>query len=419
MPRPGLATEATGIGPQKPPPSLSQGPTSHEPLISLLTQRNYTPEGRREHPILSWLGEHTKNLGQTLEPGANAAALLFAGPSGLAGGPSTALGRPATAAPMVAPEAPPRVGPPRPVLGTQPPPAQPLGTQPATGPAESPRGYFNLGRGKSSPSVEDVVNQATGVKPLQPNVPLREQLTTPSQPLYHGTGSSFKGFIGGEGRGTATGNPTGELGTFFTKLPGEANRYVTDFHGGTGKIIEADVPLKKPYEMSMSEFNSLTTPKDLTNPNWAELRAKSAALRENLKAQGYDGIVVGKGGRYEETVVFDPKNINVRNISEVDPIKAKYPDPNVRQMVRANGEKIYEAAKGDPATVKAIHDLTRVDLRQALVNAGEDMGQMTVSNSKFAGQGSITREDAFNRLLEKGLKPNDIVRLAKTVPAGK
>lgn len=102
----------------------------------------------------------------------------------------------------------------------------------------------------------------------------------------------------------------------------------------------------------------------------------------------------------------------------VDPIKAKYPDPAVRQMVRANGERIYEAAKGKPETVKAIHDLTRVDLRQALVNAGEDMGQQTVSNSKFAGEGSITREEAFNRLLDKGLKPEEILKLAKPKPEG-
>src|SRR5208282_155952 len=96
-----------------------------------------------------------------------------------------------------------------------------------------------------------------------------------------------------------------------------------------------------------------------------------------------------------------------------DPIKAKYPDPAVRQMVRANGEAIYEAAKGKPETVKAIHDLTRVELRQALINAGEDMGQTTVSNSKFAGEGSIPREEAFNRLLQRGLTPEKIVELAK------
>src|SRR5580658_650511 len=96
-----------------------------------------------------------------------------------------------------------------------------------------------------------------------------------------------------------------------------------------------------------------------------------------------------------------------------DPMKAKYPDPGVRQMVRANGERMYEAAKHDPMLVKQIHDLTRVDLRQALVNSGEDMGQTTVSNSKFAGEGSIPREEAFNRLLDKGLSPEKIIELGK------
>ena len=98
---------------------------------------------------------------------------------------------------------------------------------------------------------------------------------------------------------------------------------------------------------------------------------------------------------------------------QVDPIKVKYPDPAVRQMVRANGEGIYEAAKGNPNLVKSLHDLTRVELRQALINAGEDMGQTTVSNSKFAGEGSIPREEAFNRLLKRGLSPEKIVELAK------
>jgi hypothetical protein len=101
---------------------------------------------------------------------------------------------------------------------------------------------------------------------------------------------------------------------------------------------------------------------------------------------------------------------------EQDPLKVKYPDAAVRQMVRANGENIVQAVGGDKDTMKAVHDLTRVDLRQALVNSGEDMGQRTVSNSKFAGEGSITREDAFNRLLAKGHSPTDIVKLARQVP---
>jgi hypothetical protein len=98
---------------------------------------------------------------------------------------------------------------------------------------------------------------------------------------------------------------------------------------------------------------------------------------------------------------------------EQDPLKVKYPDPAQRQMVRANGERIVQAIGDDKETMDAVHGLTRVDLRQAAINHGIDMGQTTVSNSKFAGEGSITRENMFNRLLDEGLKPQDIVRLAK------
>lgn len=163
---------------------------------------------------------------------------------------------------------------------------QPVGAgEESTGKARSPRGYFNPGRPAETVNLNDLANRLSNVRPLEPDVPLREQLTS-----------------------------------------------------------------------------------------------KPAAAIEPAK---------------------------------IDPIKAKYPDSQVRQMVRANGERIYEAAKGDPALVKSIHDLTRVDLRQALINAGEDVGQTTVSNSKFAGEGSISREQAFNRLLDLGKSPKEIVDLAK------
>lgn len=118
----------------------------------------------------------------------------------------------------------------------------------------------------------------------------------------------------------------------------------------------------------------------------------------------------------KQGIVTPKPEISTPVSGETDPLKIKYPDPAQRQMVRANGEKIVQAIGADADTMKAVHDLTRVDLRQALVNSGEDMGQRTVSNSKFAGEGSITREDAFNKLLAKGHSPADIIRLAKQVP---
>lgn len=104
---------------------------------------------------------------------------------------------------------------------------------------------------------------------------------------------------------------------------------------------------------------------------------------------------------------------------EAAAFKAKYPDKPTRQMAMANGERIVDTIGNNPETMKAIHDMTRVDLRQALINAGEDMGQRTVTNSKFAGEGGIGRQDAFNRLLEKGYTPEQIVKMGKTEGIGR
>jgi hypothetical protein len=103
---------------------------------------------------------------------------------------------------------------------------------------------------------------------------------------------------------------------------------------------------------------------------------------------------------------------------EAAAFKAKYPDKPARQMAMANGEPIVDAVGNNPETMKAIHDMTRVDLRQALINAGEDMGQKTVTNSKFAGEGGVSRQDAFGRLLQKGYTPEQIVKLGKGATEG-
>ena len=170
------------------------------------------------------------------------------------------------------------------------------------------------------------------------------------------------------------------------------------------KPLESKVPLKQQITLSQ--------------PNSAEARPVGGSSAEDQFAKSF-------GPEYEHVraqAEWDTGNPEGNFAKpepakvETDPIKVKYPDPAVRQMVRANGENIVQAIGGDKDTMKAVHDLTRVDLRHALVNSGEDMGQTTVSNSKFAGEGSITREAAFNRLLEKGLKPSDIVRLVKKVP---
>jgi hypothetical protein len=142
----------------------------------------------------------------------------------------------------------------------------------------------------------------------------RATLSQAEQPtFFHGTDSKFTDFAQGRER-SATGNPTGVLGTYFTNLPEEAERYVKDFHGGKGKVVEANVNLKNPYEMSLREFQSLSLPWE---PDWKKATDKSRALREKLESEGHDGIVVGKGSKYQETIVFDPQNIKTKGVREI------------------------------------------------------------------------------------------------------
>ena len=94
-------------------------------------------------------------------------------------------------------------------------------------------------------------------------------------------------------------------------------------------------------------------------------------------------------------------------------LEQKYPDREVRQLVHANGEDIVQAAGNDRETLKAIHDLKNPDVRQALINSGEDMGQMSIGNRKAMGESQLSRQDAFKKLLAKGYSPKQIVDLAK------
>jgi hypothetical protein len=139
---------------------------------------------------------------------------------------------------------------------------------------------------------------------------LKKLIEAESNYFYHGTDSDFKNFQS-EKTKHATKNPTSVWGVFLTKLPEEAARYVKDFHNGKGKIIKVKVQLSNPYLMSIKEHDSFTTPQDLKNPKWEDLENKALAFKKGLQEKGHDGIIIGKGGRYEETVTFDPSKIKV------------------------------------------------------------------------------------------------------------
>jgi hypothetical protein len=124
---------------------------------------------------------------------------------------------------------------------------------------------------------------------------------------FHGTGDVVS--LDPARAGTSTGNPTAQWGTFFTPSRTEAERYVSDFHGGSGSVLAADVTLRRPYRMPFAEFDRFTN-LDLAAGNLDEqmqaLTRQAAEFKDELVREGYDGIVVGAQGksRPQEIVAF-------------------------------------------------------------------------------------------------------------------
>lgn len=108
-----------------------------------------------------------------------------------------------------------------------------------------------------------------------------------------------------------------------------------------------------------------------------------------------------------------PKTAEAPIRSEQARLEEKYSDKAIRQMVHANGEEMVDAIGNDADTMKAVHNLTNPDVRQAMINSGEDMGQMGINNRKLEGGGSMSRQAAFKKMLSKGLTPQQIVEFAR------
>jgi hypothetical protein len=95
-------------------------------------------------------------------------------------------------------------------------------------------------------------------------------------------------------------------------------------------------------------------------------------------------------------------------------LQEKYPDRETRQLVHANGEDMADALSNDRDTLKAIHDLKNPAVRQAAINAGENMvredGSPIMVNNRMLS-GDVSRQSMFKRLLDKGFTPKQIVEM--------
>lgn len=148
--------------------------------------------------------------------------------------------------------------------------------------------------------------------------------------VYHGTNADFTSFSA-EASSSKTGNPSAQLGFYFSTDHAEASRYARDWGTADGRVIPAMLSISNPYEMPYREFDDLAmavyrtgisglTPLDAQGRPTPEVRkrlakadtdARAAALarKAELIAAGYDGIVVNRGKATEEWIAFSPTQI--------------------------------------------------------------------------------------------------------------
>lgn len=96
----------------------------------------------------------------------------------------------------------------------------------------------------------------------------------------------------------------------------------------------------------------------------------------------------------------------------VDPLKEEFPNPKVRQLARVNGAEIVRASYDQPEVLEAVHSLTNVEIRQAAINAGIDLGTKHVGSRMNLGPEQVSRQDLIDQMIRQGVKPEDIPRLA-------
>jgi hypothetical protein len=298
------------------------------------------------------------------------------------------------------------------------------------------RGLRGPGREAAAADVVDELSAPAGDK--QAWEMTREEFESQPGTVFHGGRGEYEISTA---RGTATtGNPTGAFGAFFTPSRTEAERYVSDFHGGQGVVQAARLDLKNPYQMSFKEMD------DIIGVDWkklgfpegmVELRSRVARIKSALVAAGHDGIVVGVPGkmRPQEIVAFSDASIVQhrpaveRAIQTGRPVPAKvladYPDlaptrpPS--EAIAGKVDDLTESLRGHtaPGAKKILEeeaDLQRRALnvaRQAEVNPDD---YMNVEKFGVDDEGKDRiRAIARRVIVEEGRIPKETVTNEQTI----
>lgn len=261
--------------------------------------------------------------------------------------------------------------------------------------AGAPEEAAGIQTAKPIDQLGDLIKRQGGWEPPKPDVPLRDQLTSPLPAnITYSTDSN---------------------GTRWASTPDSPAKVSVPKSMTDPKELENY--LREKFDLQKN-FGGATTFRRPPLVRDAEFiggeRAKApesfptVATEEPARQMGggplRPGVALKDQPKYSEA----PVRSNQTRLEE------KYPDKAVRQLVHANGEDMVDAIGEDKDLLKQVHDLTNPEVRQARINAGHDMGQTIVSNRKAMGSGAVNRQDSFKALLDAGFTPKDIVRLAKS-----
>lgn len=128
---------------------------------------------------------------------------------------------------------------------------------------------------------------------------------------------------------------------------------------------------------------------------------------------------------------FGPEEEHVKGQAEWDtgnphgtfpqPPSEKLPDQPRTSAHHVYGDEVGEELRDNPELQKYFNGkkgegFTNVKARQAMINAGEDMGQQVVNSKQLQGEGAITPGQAVSLLRSKGYSLEEIRNLAEKKP---
>jgi len=173
--------------------------------------------------------------------------------------------------------------------------------------------------------------------------------------LYHGTKQKFTEFdIGKLGSANFNKGFYGE-GFYFTQSKDIAKDYANDktSKGGEARLISVYLDIKNPFiitntmditileRLAGKELSQVSKDIYKNNPKvnitWL-IALNSKAFTDNLKKQGYDGVIYQNDGVYEEVVAFEPNQI--KEVTNLNPTSSN----DIRYMIE-EPEKVRQFAQ--------------------------------------------------------------------------